>query len=1513
MSTPVDLNVLFAAGAQSRSSPATSQQQQQQQQQQRQDYPGVAPQAPPGFPGAATPTHFPSPFNFHAVSPMIPPHHPAYAPPAGLGVWNQDGGMMPGPMPSFPGAIHDVPASVTGITQHPAAPMQPQPRDPSGANELMNLLKRSSTPNESAYPVHRDSLNFRDQAVVASSRQQSATHSAGPGVKTYSTQDLLASLYGKPAQSAQRSSAAATPDASLPMQASPDRVQSAASSDMLLKLFNTSKPSPSATSEAPSTIAPGAAPIAVAPSNDAENGNAEKKDHTDSVEPVTAESSAQDHEHSDGQDSGNKSSSNKTTLFTYVNPFDQLAAVAAQDKKEASAKNSPNLRANGSSISSTQAVSPAISTGKENQKPAHPSSKKGSDVSSPVVTSANVSVTARESTTQNGEANMKEKVDYRGQRVDVTGVANNGSVEEVSVKVETSVESQSSANIKAFDKEAAATIQVKKEPRQAPSEVPSHWEPEFEPESVVPVYNFPYRPFLTITWKGITSKAAPTVRADSVLDIARLKKEFDQLDRQLVSATSEFVAYPSAKTGVRIIRQSDGADVHLFKLPVDRMIHVNICSTSAVLTPTQEQNVMAVGASGTTYWAPILSGKERSDMFTKEHLDARTLVFPPSPVVDENPSGGQNPLRTRAKRSSRHPEFFGIMRGRYVHIVFPFAALSTDEYFVEPGSRRLDTARFYKEQCFKIPTGGKPGRDFTFSDDDSVVVTLDRSGRMRFWDISPVLENLSKDRLTPKASLPETPVCHLVMAAGTPGEKCSPASILFVDKLRPYYRGGPCRYVLAGLKQNHVLQLWDLSIGKAVQEFVLPQSTETDAICSVSYHPQSGVIIVGHPTRNVIYFIQLSVPKYDVPPMTQAEYCRAVSEKSNTLPKPESTAFMSCIREMSYEDRGQLRSLDVLSVPPFPGEKITNVNDDKDAKAADKANLQPVFEVYTMYHRGVNCITITKDDLGLGHDDRVILPHPSAWSPESVQQQGSSAPQTPHGTQPAKKEAAAGGTVPEMPIIAENPVEGATSPVKTTGRRKAAGESESAGTSATPGLTSSHETDKQRSRRRRQRSTTSNAAESSANAGSSKQNASAVTPAVPAANLANLASSVDKSAQKNSSPLAAINFGVPSELLNREAKRMEQLIAGELSKSLKGELDNLYSKFSEDRIAQDKASTAKQDAALQAVSRTLSDGLEQSLTRAVEGSIKSQVLPKLMDVTAKNLEKKLQDIIKTTLPNALSSPTVLNALSSRITTNFNKTIETTVNKVTVANLLPTLKAETSQAMNVVAKETESRFADQVRELEAQRQQDSKKIEELTDLVRSLSQTVTLMAQGQTKFQGEILQLQQHQSSARIAPVPASTPSTVTTPAHVQAEQPVVSLEDREIAEIDQLMKAGKYEEGSIRWLQSSQQANIFDRLFVNYSTNYLSSLSPIVALSVGAAVTSSFETNVMQRLDWLQSAFKTIDPRDPDIREVVPRIMETIVERLENLRSRTKKRNPSDPVLRRIPPLVMWAKDLRKV
>src|SRR4029077_598269 len=101
---------------------------------------------------------------------------------------------------------------------------------------------------------------------------------------------------------------------------------------------------------------------------------------------------------------------------------------------------------------------------------------------------------------------------------------------------------------------------------------------------------------------------------------------------------------------------------------------------------------------------------------------------------DENTSGGQ--LKTRARRSSRHPEFFGIGRGKNIYVV-PHQAAANSGYGVSGSQRTIDTEKFLKDRALKISTG-KAGKDFTFSEDDTVIASLDKTGRVRFWDIQEI-------------------------------------------------------------------------------------------------------------------------------------------------------------------------------------------------------------------------------------------------------------------------------------------------------------------------------------------------------------------------------------------------------------------------------------------------------------------------------------------------------------------------------------------------------------------------------------------------------------------------------------------------------------------------------------------------------------------------------------------------------------------------------------------------------
>jgi hypothetical protein len=113
----------------------------------------------------------------------------------------------------------------------------------------------------------------------------------------------------------------------------------------------------------------------------------------------------------------------------------------------------------------------------------------------------------------------------------------------------------------------------------------------------------------------------------------------------------------------------------------------------------------------------------------------------------------------------------------------------------------------------------------------------------------------------------------------------------------------------------------------------------------------------------------------------------------------------------------------------------------------------------------------------------------------------------------------------------------------------------------------------------------------------------------------------------------------------------------------------------------------------------------------------------------------------------------------------------------------------------------------------------------------------------------------------------------------------------------------------------------------------LQQVSPLVALSVSAAITSSFETNVELRLEWLGTIVSNIDAsvssthlkqtlslhvtdsndQDSDIRDVAPKIMEVLYQRLQGAYMQLAEMEPRDDnALRKMVALTRQIAEVRR-
>ena len=937
-----------------------------------------------------------------------------------------------------------------------------------------------------------------------------------------------------------------------------------------------------------------------------------------------------------------------------------------------------------------------------------------------------------------------------------------------------------------------------------------------EGERIVQVYNFPMKPFVSIDIiRKETSHLA--LRGDSILDIARLKKDFDQIDRTLATATTEYIVYGMPKSGgLRIIRQDDGADRQIFRKTNDRIFNVAI-STSSMYTQNREiQNVIATGVSGAVYWAPI--SRPDQEEFSAEDMEEYGLTFQAG--ESDIHSGGQ--LKTRSRKSSRHPEFFAIGRGKSIHIVFPEHA-STSELVHDRSIR--NTEKYFKDRNLKINTG-KAGKDFVFSEDDTAIATLDKAGRLRFWDIRDLIKESNATALRVGPIEVKTPL--LSFATASPNDKSWPTSVSFVDKARAFEKGIALRYVLVGKKQNHTLQLWDLGLGKAVQELSFPHEKESDAICSVNFHARSSIIVVGHPTRNSIYFIHLSAPRYNISAMTQVKYLQRLANKDASLPRPDATAIMSGMREYSFVTKGQLRSIELI---PSSADS---------AKTADGSDPDPVlFELYVMHSRGVTCLSIRKADLGWSKNSKILhpidaekhgdivvkdlqeLPSTSVSEPSSVN--GDTAP--PLSTPPTK-------------IPTKDKKNGATPSVKVHEEqgdkaKRSTAELNGSGTLNNPSTNNVPKSEKKKKKKAEgafsgpeiatTSSPASSAPDSYASAAQRAQEQSSEPPKSPAPNAErpHLVKTQSIDAPEAVSPIAklsapetvsnkeSINVGISGDWLDKELKKIEKGVSGEFSKVLSRELESLYRRFDEDKRVQDAAGAAKQDAILRLVSSTLGDNVEKALSRIIKTNIQQVVVPSISDVTASTLEKKISEVLthqlhhtippqlKLALPEAMSraiqNPDVLHVLSEQITARVAGHVDVefaAILKNVISPAFQQLAKITAQKLNT---DTERWLSEHLQRAEIQHHDDAAKIDKLGTLVRGLSETVHAMAAAQSDFQQEILKLQKQIMQER----QGHSSRAVST---LQAESPIPqkSPEQEELEAITTIMTEGHMEEGIIQ-------------------------------------------------------------------------------------------------------------------
>jgi hypothetical protein len=1182
----------------------------------------------------------------------------------------------------------------------------------------------------------------------------------------------------------------------------------------------------------------------------------------------------------------------KSGLFTYVNPFDQLAASSPRNR-------TPKIGNAGPPVSAP--------TMKILKHPRHDSPDATNSMSSPAHTRVKVERSAEKtstptpppeegrtqlealigistSVTKESKETVPEALSEVGTKVDrqVQEAIAHAEAEEKMTSIEEDLRSMLEARTGKESQQAshvAAKI-INTEPEKeenndvinnlpepvvetvkdvvddaAHGPIADSWEsadaedsPTKEDEaSIVKVYTFPMRPWTSITIKELED-SRPTFRDEAVMDIARLKKDFDQIDRTLVTASNNFIVYGMSKNGgVRIIRQDDGKDARLFTETHDRIFSV-VVSASA---PDQKESIIGTGISGTVYWAMIKDGE--GDHIEDSNPEMYGFALPPIQTLENESPGGV--LKTRARKSSSHPDFFAVGRGKFIHIVSP-SVIMKQSYLKNGMERIVDTERYLAHHSLKINTG-KAGKDFAFSEDDTTIVSLDKAGRVKFWDIRGLTKPetwTSHPQQIQQAELKDP----LITLTTTPlSEKSWPTSVLLVDKLRPYQRGCALRYLIVGMKQNHTLQLWDLALQKPVQEIHLPHNKESDAVCSVVYHAATSIIVVGHPTRNSIYFLHLSAPKYNLPKsVTQADFMSKLVSKDPSLPKPESTAVISGMREYSFANKGMLRSVDILQTPNStsnPGEPQTQ------------------FELYAMHSKGVTCLNIKQSDLGWTENNKVINEVDGEESGMISIDTLKELPANPvlDVVEPAHPQAAFPTRIVPRPAPKETTIKdtakkgnnGESSTQKEEKVEKV--EKEKKDTSPHTPANSAPGTGK---KNRRKATTTESSAPSNA-AQSSK-----TIVLDPSSNARN------SSLSKSTANVAVDANNTSGEMSDASLKTIESRVSAEVKKLIDGSLQSLLTNIKDDRRTQMAVAEAKQDAMLRLVSATLNDNIEVTLGRIVSGSIEKSVLPAITDVSIKavndqlggklnahvahSLPKELQKALPDAIGKALQQPQLLKLMSESLAKSVAFRVEEHFSVLLQTVVVPSFTNLAIQTSQKVATDVHREATSTIESIQKQRQADSIKIEQLTQLVTGLSQTVSSMAAAQTEFQAQFLKMQQQAANDRREAAarqsesrgPSDSRSSTALTAPVVEKTPEQIEYDTMINSITAAMDGGNYESAIIQWLQTRREQEFFQTYFSKFNPQFIRELTPLLLLSLGATITMQFEDELLQqRVAWLEA------------------------------------------------------------
>jgi hypothetical protein len=362
---------------------------------------------------------------------------------------------------------------------------------------------------------------------------------------------------------------------------------------------------------------------------------------------------------------------------------------------------------------------------------------------------------------------------------------------------------------------------------------------------------------------------------------------------------------------------------------------------------------------------------------------------------------------------------------------------------------------------------------------------------------------------------------------------------------------------------------------------------------------------------------------------------------------------------------------------------------------------------------------------------------------------------------------------------------------------------------------------------------------------------------------------------KTNAAATAEASAVPSQDISDAAiKSIETRVAAEVKTIFGQSMDLLYQNIKDDRRTQAAVAEAKSDAMLRLVSSTLSDNIEVTLGRIVSGSIQKSVLPALSDLVdeqfgpklnshlIQNMPMELQKVLPDAIGKALQQPQLLKLMADSLAKSVAFRVEEQFAVILQNVVTPAFTSLAIQTSQRVAGDIQRQAAAQIDNIERQRQADTIKIDQLTQLVTSLTETVSSMASAQSDFQGQFLRMQQQAAIDRrqaVARQPDGQLGSISRPSSTALAAPVEKSPEEDeydsmLSSISKAMAEGEYENAVIQWLQTQREQEFFKKYFCQYNPEFIRELSPLLLLSLGATVSLEFEDAfIHQRIAWMET------------------------------------------------------------